>query len=182
LRRWSGAALSAATIALEIPSRTVASRRSKRWDRLRAGLYLILQQRGADMADLPGGASGLLVLDYRGKDADWLVTRTAPGVVSLVAELLPRARQTAEELGQGKTRGEECKVIDASPAAITLALLLTDEELDSLAKRAGHGEIAERGRPRGSNVASPQPRAMVSLPEYSQPMPRPPAGGRGRMA
>ena len=74
------------------------------------------------MADLPGGASGLLVLDYRGKDADWLVTRTAPGVVSLVAELLPRARQTAEELGQGKTRGEERKVIDASQAAGALAL------------------------------------------------------------
>jgi hypothetical protein len=50
-------------------------------------------------------------------------------------------------------------VIDASPAAITLAPLLTDEELDSLEKRAGHGEIAGRGRPGGSNVASPQPDA-----------------------
>jgi hypothetical protein len=34
----------------------------------------------------------------------------------------------------------------ASPAAVTLALLLTDEELDSLEKRAGDGEIALRGR------------------------------------
>src|ERR1035437_7949147 len=67
-----------------------------------AGLYLILQQRGADMADLPGGASGLLVLDYRGKDADWLVTRTAPGVVSLVAGLRGRERQAAEELASGR--------------------------------------------------------------------------------
>jgi len=32
--------------------------------------------------------------------------------------------------GQWKTRIEEPKVIDASPTAITLALLLTDEELD----------------------------------------------------
>ena len=39
------------------------------------------------MADLPGGASGLLVRDYKGKKADRLVTRIAPGVVSLVAEL-----------------------------------------------------------------------------------------------
>jgi hypothetical protein len=31
---------------------------------------------------------------------------------------------------------------DASQAAITLAMLLTDEELDSLEKRAGHGESA----------------------------------------
>jgi hypothetical protein len=41
----------------------------KRWDRLRVGLDLTLQERGADMADLPGGASGLLVRDYKGKEA-----------------------------------------------------------------------------------------------------------------
>jgi hypothetical protein len=32
----------------------------KRWDRRHAHLDLILQERGADVADLPGGASGLL--------------------------------------------------------------------------------------------------------------------------
>ena len=57
----------------------------KRWDRLRAGLDLILQQRGAEMPDIPGGASGLLVRDYRGKNADRLMTRIDPGVVSLLA-------------------------------------------------------------------------------------------------
>jgi hypothetical protein len=36
--------------------------------RQRAGLDLILDQRGADMAVLPGGASGLLVRDYKGKE------------------------------------------------------------------------------------------------------------------
>jgi hypothetical protein len=61
-------ALSAGTIALEISSRNarVAALR-KRWDRLRARLDLILDQRGADMADLPGGASGLLAKDCKGK-------------------------------------------------------------------------------------------------------------------
>jgi hypothetical protein len=34
------------------------------------------------MADLPGGASGLLVRDYKGKEADRLVTRLDPGMVS----------------------------------------------------------------------------------------------------
>jgi hypothetical protein len=63
--------------------RSVAATRAsralqKRWDRLRAGLDLILDQRGADMADLPGGASRLLVGDYRGKEADRLVTRIDP--------------------------------------------------------------------------------------------------------
>ena len=63
----------------------------KRWDRLRAGLDLILQQRGADMADLPGGAGGLPVR-YKGKEADRLVVRIDPGVVSLVAVLAERRR------------------------------------------------------------------------------------------
>jgi hypothetical protein len=59
---------SAATIAPKISSpQLAASRRSKRWDRLRADLDLILDQRGADMADLPGGASGLLCRDCKGK-------------------------------------------------------------------------------------------------------------------
>jgi hypothetical protein len=67
--------------------------------------------------------------NYKGKEADRLVTRSDPGVVSLVAELRghgPTSRQ------QWKTRVEERKALDASQAAITLALLLTDEELDSL--------------------------------------------------
>jgi hypothetical protein len=55
-------------------------------------------------------------------------------------------------------RGAE--TLAASPAAITLALLLTDEELDSLENSAGDGEIARRGRPGGSDVASPRPRAV----------------------
>jgi hypothetical protein len=81
--------LSAATIALEISSGAArVAAPLKHWDRLRAGLDLILDQRRADMADLPGGASGLLVRDYKGK-ADRLLTRTDPGVVSLVGELCP---------------------------------------------------------------------------------------------
>jgi hypothetical protein len=51
--------LSADTIALEISSRNCrVAALQKRGDRLRAGLDPILDQRGADMADLPGGASG----------------------------------------------------------------------------------------------------------------------------
>ena len=60
-------------------------------------------------------------------------------------------------------------MIDASPAGITLALLLTDEELDSLEKRAGDGEIAGRGRPGGSDVASPQPAARRGEPAEAFP-------------
>ena len=41
---------------------------------MRAGFELILEW-GANMADLSGGASGLLVHDHKGKRADRLVTR-----------------------------------------------------------------------------------------------------------
>jgi hypothetical protein len=86
-----------AAIPLEISSRNsrIAALQN-RWDRLRAGLDLILDQRGADMADVPGGASGLLCQAYKGKNAARLVTRIDPGVFSLVAELrAPRAPVTA---------------------------------------------------------------------------------------
>src|ERR1035437_7183754 len=53
----------------------------------RVGLDSVLDQQGANMADLPGGASGSLVRGYKGKEAERLVTRITPGVVSLVAEL-----------------------------------------------------------------------------------------------
>jgi hypothetical protein len=51
------------------------------------------------------------------------VTRIAPGVVSLVAELRAHERQAAQELGQWKTHHEGRKVIDASQAAITLTTI-----------------------------------------------------------
>jgi hypothetical protein len=136
----------------------------RRWDRPRAGLDLILDQRGADLVDIPGGASGLLVRGYTGKEADRLVTRLDPVVVSLVSGLRGHERQAAEELEQWKTHHKEPKRVDASPAAITLALLLTDEELDSLEE----GLEMEKSRGAddlgGSDVASPQPAARHGEP------------------
>ena len=67
--------------------------------------------------------------------ADRLVTRLDPGVVLLVAELRGHERQAAEELEQWKTHHEERRVIDASPAAIVLALALSPAELDELAAK-----------------------------------------------
>ena len=67
--------------------------------------------------------------------ADRLVTRLDPGVVLLVAELRGHERQAAEELEQWKTHHEERRVIDASPAAILLALALSPAELDELAAK-----------------------------------------------
>jgi hypothetical protein len=50
----------------------------------------------------------------------------------VVAELRAHERQAVEELGQWKAHHEERKVIDASPAAITLAMLMTPAELEGV--------------------------------------------------
>jgi len=106
----------------------------------------------------------LLCRDYKGKEADRLVARIDPGVVSLVAELHGHERQALEELEQWRTHHEERKPLDASPAAVTLALLLTDEDLDSLEKSAGDGEIARGGRPGGSDEPRLEPAARHGEP------------------
>jgi hypothetical protein len=58
----------------------------------------------------------------------------------VAAERRGRERQAAEKLGHRKTRVEERKPLDASPAAITLATLVTPAELEQLEKGAGDGE------------------------------------------
>ena len=158
-------ALSAATIALEISSRNARIQAlPKRWDRLRAHLDLSSISGARTWRTCPAAPANCCVGTTRARKPTGLVTRIDHGVVLLVAELRSHERQAAEELGQWKTHHEERKPLDASPAAITLALLLTDEELDSLEKRAGDGEIAGRGRPGGSDVASPQPAARHGEP------------------
>jgi len=109
--------LSAGVIALEIRSRNARlTALQKRWDRLRSALDLLLDQRGADMADIPGGASGILYRDYKGTTGQ-MVTRIDPGVVSLVGTLLAHERQAAEELAQWKAR--------VSPASVRQTLLFS---------------------------------------------------------
>jgi hypothetical protein len=89
------------TIAFEISSRNArVAALEKRWNRLRAGLDLIPDQRGADMADLPGGASGLLARDYKGKEADPEINGQGPTLVrrrvlNQSASLLPRSDPVA---------------------------------------------------------------------------------------
>jgi hypothetical protein len=77
----------------------------------------------------------MLVRDGKDKEADRLVTRIDPGVVSLVAELRGQERRVVGKLGLWKTHHEERKSLDASPAAIALAMICTREQLGRWSKR-----------------------------------------------
>jgi hypothetical protein len=70
-----------------------------------------------------------------------------PFTPPLLSELRRHERQAAEELERWKTHHEEDKVIDASPAAITLALLLTDEGLDSLENGKSVRRVTRKSEP-----------------------------------
>ena len=175
-------ALSAGIIALEIssPNSRVAALQT-RWDRLRAGLGLILDQRGGDMADLPGGASGLLCRDYKGKKADKLVTRIDRGLL-LAGRRTSRSRAAG---GRGLASGRPAW---RSPSRRRLAGgdhaghdLYQSATRGDGTQGARIGEIARGGRPGGSNVASPQPAARHGEPTHVFPANAAAADGRPRM-
>jgi hypothetical protein len=91
----------------------------------------------------------------QGQGADRLVTASTLAWVSLVAAPRGHERRAVRGIGPGEGAPRGASGIDAWPAAITLALLLTGEELDFLEKGAGDGEIPRGGRPGGPDVASP---------------------------
>ena len=93
--------LAEATIALEISNRNARVKAlQERWDWLRAAIDKLRQERGADMADVPGGSTGLLCRDFKGKDADREISRVDNGLVNLLAALRAHEEQAAKELGQ----------------------------------------------------------------------------------
>jgi len=71
-----------------------------RWDMLRRGLVQIIEERGADMHDVPGGKSGLLCRDFKGKDANQEISKIDPGIAGLLGELRAHEKFAAEQLGQ----------------------------------------------------------------------------------
>jgi Terminase small subunit len=122
------AELSVGTIALEISNRNARVRALQdRWDRMRQ----VIDQRAAspDFAKVPGGTTELLCRDLRCKDMP--VYKVDSGCL---AELRAHEQQAAQELSQWQTRSavEEPKVIDVTPATMTLAMVMTAAELEEL--------------------------------------------------
>ena len=117
----------------------------KRWERLRDALDRLLDQRGAEMCDVPGGDSGILCREYKGI-ANTPVVRVDPGVISLAFTLLAHERQAAAELNQWKAPEQQTKVtIDATPAAMALATVLSRAELLELEAKLKAAEEAGAG-------------------------------------
>ena len=124
--------LAAGVIALEISSRNARVQAlQERWDRMRTGLNLLLTERGAVMSETAGGASGLLMVDYKGKES-MPVYRVDTGVVSLMTELRAHERQAAEELEQWKIRTVVETTVAVTPAAAAMAKCLTLAQLEEL--------------------------------------------------
>ena len=94
----------------------------------------VIAERAAcpDFAKVPGGTTGLLCRDLRCKDTPVYKVDTG-----LLAELRAHEQQAAQELSQWQTRSvvEEPKVIDVTPASMTLAMVMTAAELEELERR-----------------------------------------------
>ena len=117
------------------PSRSPAATRVQalqaRWVQLRARVALLLTERGAEMAETPGGASGLLMLDFKGKEST-PVYRVDTDLVSLLCELRAHEQQAATELEQWKIRTVVETTVAVTPAAVALSQLFTTEQLKEL--------------------------------------------------
>jgi hypothetical protein len=122
------AELSVGTIALEISSRNARVRALQ--DRMRQ----VIDQRAAspDFANVPGGTTGLLCRDLRCKDTPVYKVDTG-----LLAERRSHEQQAAQELSQWQTKTvvEDRKTLDATPAAVALAAILTLEQLEELERK-----------------------------------------------
>lgn len=116
---------SAGTIALEISSRNARVQAlQERWDKMRQVITeraVHYAKGGDDESDaiVPGGETGLLVKDFKGKEADQPVYKVDTG---LLAELRNHEKQAAEELGQWT---EKRQLTDADGHALQTAITIT---------------------------------------------------------
>jgi hypothetical protein len=125
--------VSAATIAVEISSRNARIQAlQSRWDKMRQ----VIEERGAseEYSSVPGGTTGLLTKDYKGKQADTPVYKVD---TALLAELRAHERQAAEELAQWHTPPEhKASPVNVTVEAYALALLCTPEQLAEMERKA----------------------------------------------
>jgi hypothetical protein len=129
---------SAGTIALEISSGNARIQAlQERWSTLRAAIAQLLTERAADMAEVPGGGTGLLVRQYQGGAP---IYKVDTGLVRLIGQLLAHEKQAAEELGQWTEKRDISG--DAAAAMIIINLNLGRQRVVEEKKAAlARGEI-----------------------------------------
>ena len=127
-------AISKQVIRLEISTRnTRLSALQRRHDGLSAAFDKMLDEQGADMVDIPGGSTGLLCKDYKGKEATQRVAR----VKAIAAELRATECQAAQETGDwNKPERDKGKIIDVTPAVVSLGMICTKEQLQEMREKA----------------------------------------------
>jgi Terminase small subunit len=153
-------AISASTIALEISTRNArVTALQKRWDRLRSGLELILDQRGAEMAHVSGGASGMLCRDYKGKERFGRLSQSSArprasggnGPLRQAARRRPardrRRRAGTKNAGLGRPRAALRSQRHARPRGPRRTARIA---------RAGATDTARPAKPRARREAAPQ--------------------------
>ena len=130
--------LSAGTIALEISSRNARVQALQdRWSTLRAAIAQLMTERAADMAEVPGGGSGLLVRQYQGGALAKPVYKVDTGLVALIGQLLAHEKQAAEELGQWTEKREYSSRVGIDVVKAELRVTqhrMAEEKREALAK------------------------------------------------
>ena len=98
--------LAAATIQLEISNKNARLQvLQERLNQLRVKLDTVLEERGEDMKDVPGGSTGLLCRNFKGKGRRE-VFKIDGGVLAIHTEIRAILKQAAQELGQWNKRPE----------------------------------------------------------------------------
>ena len=122
-------------IALEITNRNNRLQAlQQRWDQMREVIFE--RGRHEDYARVPGGSTGLLTLDYKGKDANQPIYRfDAP----LMAEMRLAEKQAAIECGQWSE--------EAAPTEVSRAFAGSVEELLIIYRRVQTTEGGSQGEP-----------------------------------
>ena len=97
----------------------------------------IVEGRAADMASVPGGASGLLVRQYKQTGKDSYEVEYAFDA-ALPREMRATMQQAAQELGQWLEKHQFVDDLDLSD--------LSDDELEAISRGKAVAALARKGR------------------------------------
>lgn len=128
-----------AAFARSVEARGIADRQARvqRLQDLLDRMTAIVEGRAADMASVPGGASGLLVRQYKQTGKDSYEVEYAFDA-ALPREMRATMQQAAQELGQWLEKHQFVDDLDLSD--------LSDDELEAISRGKAVAALARKGR------------------------------------